>query len=94
MTSIPLETSTSYDKQGFYYLEKAKYTIDIKAYGTSGFYRLMKWLSILITFGFLSLLILSITSSITLHWSIGLVGLLGSIGLSGAIWLSSKLINN
>ena len=93
MTSIPLDISTTYDKQGIIYLENVKYTIEIKAYGTSGFYQLMKWLSILITFGFLSLFILSITSLITLHWSVGLIGLLGSIGLSGAIWFSGKLIN-
>jgi|WetSurMetagenome_2_1015567.scaffolds.fasta_scaffold562313_2 hypothetical protein len=92
MTSIRLQSLTSY-KNELLNSDEGVYVVNIKKYGTSSFYQIVKILSSLVTVGFLSLLVLSISSSVTIHWSIGLIGLLGSIGLTGAIWFSKKLFS-
>jgi len=90
-TNILGLVNQQYYEEGIRYSdEDRQYRLEIKKETSSSFYLIAKLLSSLIAVGFLLLFILSITSIITINWSIGLVGLLGSIGLSGAIWLTKK----
>lgn len=66
--------------------------IENDSVGSSFFYSLIRFLSCLVVFIFLGLLISSILFSGPVHWAVAVVGCFGSIGFAGAVWLSESIV--